>query len=85
MAVKYAAIDDRKKTGCIQYASFRLLSENHQKLKDLMELITEVAPIPPSDPPLGLRFLQKKPNVSAEMSVAIDVALSLYQTESEEK
>ena len=78
-AIRRAVIEERKKKGLIEYAPFRLYIENYQKLKDIMELIKEVAPMPEEKP--GLILPAKKPSQAMEMSLAIDVVLILLEGE----
>jgi len=78
---------DREKKGCITYVGFRFFSDNYRKLKDMIDLIREVAPIPTKSPPSGLRWLfgEGKEPVNMEMSVAIDVVLALFELEAKEE
>ena len=83
LAVKIAVVADREKKGCLKYAGFRMTSGNHQKLKDMMELIREVAPLPEKQTPFISRviFGDGKQPLNMEMSVAIDVVLNIFQME----
>jgi len=85
LGIKVSAIEDRKKKGLCKYAGFRLSSDNYQKLKDMMELIREVAPLPKPDKGVLPFMAPEKQSVRDEMSKAIDVVLNLFQLDGGEE
>ena len=64
---------------------FRLSSDNYQKLKDMMELIKEVAPLPKPEKATLPFMAPDKQSLVDEMSVAIDVVLNLFQLDGAEE
>jgi hypothetical protein len=82
-ALRGAVLEERKKTmeDLAEYASFRLYSGNYQKLREIMELIKEVAPLPPPEKRLISILPENKMSPASEMAIAIDAVLIMLRNE----